>query len=572
MPHVMALLAILTLTTFSCSVAKHVTAAPGCLEDVLLCSDGQVQFRDPHNNCQFPPCATDADDDEDEVPQCVLEHFTCPDGTLVQRDPFDDCEFYPCHGNTTRPSNSSSLSSSSSSSSSSSDSIDYDEVGHVPPIEAVNDNHSCMKDVLVCPGGFYVYRNRSLACNFNLCPPVVTCPSDIKYCKGNIVLGRNSSNNCNFDLCPPVPLPQYLKNLVQTRSAAVDGTRMTDDDAELAALMRDSQLRREQGAEENDEDVGRSNAASGPQTRWRLFLAAVVFLSHVFVEIGRRGLRLIEANVPRYIGFVDRCLVYLIRVTVHPRKQVSTLRVLLVAGLLISIPYMLVTMYRVQRTIAGNQDTAELTEEHIRPHIIIDRTLEPMPTKRQAMLRNVGDGLLTDDTTDSCENTLQGAKLITDSAGFVCTRSQLDQRRQGCCNESDASLPRIKQFACDQCDTTGPHCCNVYEHCVSCCMHPLNMELRRDYLAHVDAMHPVYRDPGRLTVFQYCKYRCRTSSASVHHQNSYRSRRTYCYGIHRPQRVLPSVNSDIESELAPVDPVEDDKLEYDLFYTNANGR
>lgn len=59
--------------------------------------------------------------------------------------------------------------------------------------------------------------------------------------------------------------------------------------------------------------------------------------------------------------------------------------------------------------------------------------------------------------------------------GYVCTRSQLDKVKAGCCNETDASLPRIKQFTCDQCDTNPPHCCDVFEHCVSCCMHPLNV-------------------------------------------------------------------------------------------------
>lgn len=88
---------------------------------------------------------------------------------------------------------------------------------------------------------------------------------------------------------------------------------------------------------------------------------------------------------------------------------------------------------------------------------------------------------------------------------------------------------------------------------------------RRAFLTHADQSHPVYGDPGALTVFQYCQFRCRSSSASVQHQNSYRrcagsssavlvwritplvavdSRRMYCYGVHRPLKVLPTVNSD----------------------------
>lgn len=134
--------------------------------------------------------------------------------------------------------------------------------------------------------------------------------------------------------------------------------------------------------------------------------------------------------------------------------------------------------------------------------------------------------------------------------GFVCSRSQQDKTKRGCCNESDTTLPRVKQFSCDKCDTNPPHCCEVFEHCVSCCMHPLNVRIvscsvytlcslsilnfrltsvmlpqeniRREYLTHADPSHPVYGDTNTLTVFRYCKFRCRTSSASVQHQNSYR--------------------------------------------------
>ncbi len=127
-----------------------------------------------------------------------------------------------------------------------------------------------------------------------------------------------------------------------------------DDDSELAALMRESGLRREQGTDDSEETQSSTDrtANTGPQTRWKLFFGALMFLSQVFVEIGRRVLRLIELNVPRYIAFIDRCLVNLIRFSVHPRKQVSTLRFLLVIGFIVAIPYILVTMYRVQKANA----------------------------------------------------------------------------------------------------------------------------------------------------------------------------------------------------------------------------
>jgi hypothetical protein len=117
----------------------------------------------------------------------------------------------------------------------------------------------------------------------------------------------------------------------------------------------------------------------------------------------------------------------------------------------------------------------ELTEERIRPVIIVEHIEEPTPTRKQALLRDGGDGLRSDNVDVACANTRQGATLLTDATGHVCSRRQLDRARRGCCNETDTSLPRIKQFVCDRCDTSPPHCCDIYEHCVSCCMHPLNV-------------------------------------------------------------------------------------------------
>ncbi|EGZ09898.1 hypothetical protein PHYSODRAFT_549244 [Phytophthora sojae] len=314
------------------------------------------------------------------------------------------------------------------------------------------------------------------------------------------------------------------------------------DDEVLAELMREGEnrLASEQRARQ-DRRVRES--------RWRKFMAAVMFLSQVFVELGRRGLQCLQRSVPRYVAFVDRWLVQSIRVSVHPRKKMSTLRLLLALGLAFALPYIVLTIGRMRFPSGRGAKVSadELDEEKIRSHIIVDRVDTPMPGRRQMFLREGGDGLKLDSTELRCENTVQGVRLLTDSMGYVCTRSQLDKVKAGCCNETDASLPRIKQFTCDQCDTNPPHCCDVFEHCVSCCMHPLNVRftgIRRDYLTHADPNHPVYSDPAEITVFQYCQYRCRTSSASVQHQNSYRSHRSFCYGIHRPLKVLPTVNSD----------------------------
>lgn len=230
-------------------------------------------------------------------------------------------------------------------------------------------------------------------------------------------------------------------------------------------------------------------------------------------------------------------------------------------------------MYATGLAVGGGADEGvtasaeELTEERIRAHILVERAGEEEKARRQQLLREGGDGLRADDTAARCDNTAQGPLVVTDAngappyrgdfqlaaahetAGYVCTRRQLDSARPGCCNETDASLPRVSRFTCDACDTEPPHCCDVFEHCVSCCMHPLNVRrpapawklgankpgvygcicyapdqinTRREFLSHADPAHPVYGDPAALTVFGYCQFRCRSSSASVQHQNSYR--------------------------------------------------
>lgn len=85
--------------------------------------------------------------------------------------------------------------------------------------------------------------------------------------------------------------------------------------------------------------------------------------------------------------------------------------------------------------------TRELNEDKIRPHIIIDR-LSPVPeeTKRRAFLRAGGDGLQTDDTSQSCENTVQGVNILTDSMGTDCTSAFSSCIRM---SQSDTLTPAI---------------------------------------------------------------------------------------------------------------------------------
>ncbi|OQR82529.1 hypothetical protein ACHHYP_15897 [Achlya hypogyna] len=135
----------------------------------------------------------------------------------------------------------------------------------------------------------------------------------------------------------------------------------------------------------------------------------------------------------------------------------------------------------------------------------------------------------------SCKHTIEGVVNVTDARGGTCERSALGL--DGCC-------PEGLRFSCDTCDIDAPHCCSEFHRCVSCCMSPNHLELIRGFVLHANPRHPVYGSPQQLTPFGFCSFRCRTSSASVQHQNSYRSEKTYCYGLHRPATDLDVINSD----------------------------
>lgn len=122
-----------------------------------------------------------------------------------------------------------------------------------------------------------------------------------------------------------------------------------EDDEELAALMRDGARRqsgqtRARGLERQQSEQQQSQQRG---RRWRAFLGALVLLGQVFVEIGRRALAAVERSVPRYISWVDRCLVGLLRVAGRSRKQPGVLRLLLALGLASSLVYLAVTIRRI---------------------------------------------------------------------------------------------------------------------------------------------------------------------------------------------------------------------------------
>ena len=103
-----------------------------------------------------------------------------------------------------------------------------------------------------------------------------------------------------------------------------------------------------------------------------------------------------------------------------------------------------------------------------------------------------------------CRNSEQGRNLITDELGYVCRH--IDVKPNGCCNPNRHSTQR---FACTGCQDTG--CCGLYEHCISCCLHPDKQPLLRSIRSRaVVSVHTVIsavRDQ-----FELCLAKCRTSS------------------------------------------------------------
>ncbi|KAG6614394.1 uncharacterized protein IUM83_14556 [Phytophthora cinnamomi] len=300
------------------------------------------------------------------------------------------------------------------------------------------------------------------------------------------------------------------------------------DDEILAELMREEAGWRPSSARQGGD---------ARESRWRQFMAAVMFLSQVFVELGRRGLRCLQRSVPRYVAFVDRWLVQSIRVSVHPRKKMSTLRLLLALGVAFALPYIVFTI--------GRMRADELDDEKIRSLIIVDRvdaragpsSNVPARRRRRAEVGRHGATMREycprREAAHGCYGLCVHAIAAGQGEDWLLQRDRREPPADKAVHvrsvryEPAALLRRIRAL-------------RVLLHA------PLNTGIRRDYLTHADPNHPVYSDPAEITVFQYCQYRCRTSSASVQHQNSYRRlpHRSFCYGIHRPLKVLPTVNSD----------------------------
>ena len=123
----------------------------------------------------------------------------------------------------------------------------------------------------------------------------------------------------------------------------------------------------------------------------------------------------------------------------------------------------------------------------------------------------------------------------------------------GCCKPDTEGT---KHFSCETCHNNG--CCSIYEYCISCCLQPdkvLQLLLQRSVnlalfkcIIHFILQKEVLQDvlgkaAGTLNLllasvtdhFELCLTKCRTSSQSVQHENSYRNPRAkHCYGEQPP--------------------------------------
>lgn len=129
----------------------------------------------------------------------------------------------------------------------------------------------------------------------------------------------------------------------------------------------------------------------------------------------------------------------------------------------------------------------------------------------------------TDVKVTTCRNSVQGKVLIVDDRGYICSRT--DVLSTGCCN---TDIDTTKQYSCETCKDNG--CCSIYEYCISCCLHPDKKNVLQNVLGKASETFNVLF-ASVTDHFELCLAKCRTSSQSVQHENSYRDPRAkHCYG------------------------------------------
>lgn len=133
----------------------------------------------------------------------------------------------------------------------------------------------------------------------------------------------------------------------------------------------------------------------------------------------------------------------------------------------------------------------------------------------------------------TCRNSVQGKVLVADDRGYVCQRSEVAST--GCCAVDAANTRR---YCCETCQANG--CCSIYEYCISCCMHPQKITLLQKIIGEASETFKML--VASITDhFELCLTKCRTSSESVHHENSYRDPKAkHCYADEPPGQSRPT--------------------------------
>jgi len=130
-------------------------------------------------------------------------------------------------------------------------------------------------------------------------------------------------------------------------------------------------------------------------------------------------------------------------------------------------------------------------------------------------------------TSDTCRNSKQGPFYIADERGYLCQLG--DVQANGCCNRKSNST---EQYSCLSCQVN--RCCKIYEHCISCCLQPQKRKILELVLRHAHTVKDALLSEVKDT-FELCLHKCRTSSASIRQENTYRNiDYKYCYGMDAP--------------------------------------
>nr|XP_011457267.1 PREDICTED: uncharacterized protein LOC101312310 isoform X2 [Fragaria vesca subsp. vesca] len=144
-----------------------------------------------------------------------------------------------------------------------------------------------------------------------------------------------------------------------------------------------------------------------------------------------------------------------------------------------------------------------------------------------------------------CRSTVQGRYLVSDDSGHVCDALSINPQSR-CCPETG------HKFSCHGCNLVS-ECCDSYEYCVSCCLHPsriikeqaLEVKIAKPasagnlVLPCIQYMFPflglcipyVLFTAKYSSVFDFCAGRCRHNSESVVHENAYRSEFHHCFSL-----------------------------------------